>query len=106
MVSSDCTSLCVVGPFGSLLPADMIWGILIVTVQWQTENMESMRVLPALTVGEGHDPPGGKHQIFKQTQANPQGVWFVFVETLYKMSLHTAGRVMTLPYILGNLLRD
>ena len=68
--------------------------------------MESMRVLLALTVGEGHDPPGGKHHIFEQIQANPLGAWFVFAETMYKTSLCTAGRVMTLPYILGNLLRD
>ena len=57
-----------------------------------------MRIWLALTVGEGHDPPGGKHQIFRQIQANPQGAWPVFAETLYKMSLRTTGRVMTLPY--------
>ena len=65
-----------------------------------------MRVLLVLTVGEGHDPPGGKHPIFKQIQANPQKVWFVFAEALYQMSLRTVGRVMTLPYISENLLRD
>ena len=35
---------------------------------------------------------------FQPFGANPQGVRFKFAETWYNLFLHTAGRVMTLPY--------
>ena len=40
---------------------------------------------------------------FQPFWANPQGVRFEFAETWYNLFLHTAGRVMTLPYGCGTV---
>ena len=40
---------------------------------------------------------------FQPFWANPQGVRFKFAETWYNLFLHTAGRVMTLPYECGTV---
>ena len=53
-------------------------------------------------VGEGQDPPGGRLCDFQLFWVNPQGVWFKFAEKWYNSFLHTAGRVMTLPYGCAN----
>ena len=42
--------------------------------------------------------PAAGTSIGKQIWANPQEVWLEFAEIRHKLFLHTAGRVMTLPY--------
>ena len=43
---------------------------------------------------------------FQPFWANPQGVRFEFAGTWYNLFLHTAGRVMTLPYGCGAVNRN
>ena len=43
---------------------------------------------------------------FQPFWANPQGVRFEFAETWYNLFLHTAGRVMPLPYGWGAVNRN
>ena len=46
----------------------------------------------------GNSLPAAGTWDFQPFWANPQGVRFEFAEAWYELFLHTAGRVMTLPY--------